>query len=409
MKTKPWFAGGLLAGAAMLAGCGEDAGDGTVQLEFFSNKTENTGTYQALIEEFEEQHPGIEVNLYAPPDAETVLRTRLVKDDMPDLLAIAGSALYGELVSAGMLQDYEGDPVLDNIQESYLGMLEELEGSDTPGIHGVPFAANANTVIYNKEMMEELGGDIPETWDEFIELLEMAEEAEEIPILFTLQEAWTIMPAWNALAGNLQPERFAERKSEGELTFANTHVEVTEKLEELLEYGHSRMHGIGYNDGNREFSQGNGLLYFQGNWAVPEILSLNPDMELGVFALPVTNNPEENKLVSGVDVLLTALEDTDHPEETDAFISFLLEEGPSTQYMEEQAAFSVLQGVVTDDPAMEGIADHFENDQITSFPDHFYLPGMGVENMVQGFTYGEDRHEFLSQLDRTWDQIQLRY
>ncbi|WP_245154018.1 ABC transporter substrate-binding protein [Jeotgalibacillus proteolyticus] len=394
----------------LLAGCGDQpAEDGVVELELFSNKTENIGTYQGLIEKFEAEHDNIRVNLYAPPDAETLLRTRLVKDDMPDIVAIAGSALYGELTQANMLVNYEESPMLNNIQPAYLEMLSELEGNESTGIHGVPFAANANTVIYNKEKLADLGYEVPETWDEFIEVLTAAKEAGEVPIYFTLQDAWTAMPAWNSIAGVLQPEQFAERKTNGELTFKETHAEAAEKIHELLDYGHNRMYGIGYNDGNREFAQGNGVFYFQGNWAVPEILTTNPDLDLGVFAMPVSNEPEENKLVSGVDVLFATMQDTEYPEEAEAFISFMLEEEQSAQYMEEQAAFSVLEGVLSDDPYMEGIRQNFENGEITSFPDHFYPPGMGAENMIQEYLYRGDANSFLNRLDREWDQIQLRF
>ncbi|MBM7840671.1 raffinose/stachyose/melibiose transport system substrate-binding protein [Alkalihalobacillus xiaoxiensis] len=391
------------------SGCGQSTDDGVVELELFSNKTENISTYQQLIEEFESEHEGIRIRLNSPPDAETLLRTRLVKDDMPDIVAIAGSALYGELTQANMLVNYEGSPMLDGIQTAYLDMLAELEGEEQSGIHGVPFAANANTVIYNKEKLAALGLDVPETWDDFIAALETAQAAEEIPIYYTLQDAWTGMPMWNSIAGVLQPDQFAERKTNKEISFADTHTGVTDKIQTLLEFGHQRMYGIGYDDGNREFAQGNGVFYFQGNWAVPQLLTTNPELDLGVFALPVTNDPEENELVSGIDVLFATLEDTEYPEEAETFISFMLEEAQSETYMEQQAAFSVLDGLLTEDPYMEGIRQDFADGNITSFPDHFYPPGIGADNLIQEFMYRGNADAFLERLDREWDQIQLRF
>lgn len=98
-----------LTTAALLVGCSDISSpkENMVELELFSNKAENIATYESMIERFEEQHPNIRINLYAPPDAETLLRTRLVKNDMPDMLAIAGNALYRELVSVDMLVNYE--------------------------------------------------------------------------------------------------------------------------------------------------------------------------------------------------------------------------------------------------------------------------------------------------------------
>lgn len=299
--------------------------------------------------------------------------------------------------------------MLDGIQTAYLDMLAELEGEEKSGIHGVPFAANANTVIYNKEKLAALGLDVPKTWDDFIAALETAQAAEEIPIYYTLQDAWTGMPMWNSIAGVLQPDQFAERKTNKEVSFADTHTGVTDKIQTLLEFGHQRMYGIGYDDGNREFAQGNGVFYFQGNWAVPQLLTTNPELDLGVFALPVTNDPEENELVSGIDVLFATLEDTEYPEEAETFISFMLEEAQSETYMEQQAAFSVLDGLLTEDPYMEGIRQDFADGNITSFPDHFYPPGIGADNLIQEFMYRGNADAFLERLDREWDQIQLRF
>jgi raffinose/stachyose/melibiose transport system substrate-binding protein len=90
---------------SLLAGCGTDeqAADGTVTLELFSNKSESMETLKALIAKFEEQNPDITIELNTPPEAETVLKTRLTKNDMPDLMAIGGNYTYGELARAGVL------------------------------------------------------------------------------------------------------------------------------------------------------------------------------------------------------------------------------------------------------------------------------------------------------------------
>lgn len=46
-------------------------------------------------------------------------------------------------------------------------------------IYGVPFATNAAGVIYNTEKFEELGLEVPKTWDEFIDLLQKIQDAGE--------------------------------------------------------------------------------------------------------------------------------------------------------------------------------------------------------------------------------------
>lgn len=379
--------------------------DGTVTLELFSNKQESVDTYKGLIAEFEEQNPGIKIKLNVPPEAETVLKTRLAKNDMPDILSIGGNATYGEIARAGVLHDFTDDALLDQVQPAYVDMLNRLVGSETEGIFGIPYATNANGVLYNKEKLNELGLDVPLTWDDFIAALDKAREAGEVPLVFTLKDAWTGMPMWNALAGNLVPTDFPDKKTNGEATFAEYYPEVLDKALVLLEYGEGDIFGIGYEDGNSMFANGTGVFYIQGNWAMPEIYKVNSNIEIGMFALPVTNDASQNKLISGVDVLLTYSEDTKYPEEARKFIEFMISEEIAQIYSDEQNAFSAVLNVLQENPAFENLKVNFEKGLITSFPDHYYPTGLGMENLVQEFLINKDKDAFLEKLDAEWDKV----
>ncbi|MBD1381454.1 ABC transporter substrate-binding protein [Metabacillus arenae] len=401
----------LLIVASIIAGCSSpgDDNEGKVTLTLFSNKSESIETYKGLIKEFEEENPNINIQLDAPPQAETVLKTRLVKNDIPDLMSISGNATYGELAKVDMLADFSETELPKKIQPSYLDMIARLVGPEKDGIYGLPYATNANTVIYNKKKFEELGLTVPKTWDEFIAILDKSKQAGEIPIFFTLKDAWTGMIAWNALGAIEAGEDFAEKKNNGETTFVESYDEAADKMLTLINYGHKDNFGIPYLDGNNAFANGEGVMYIQGNWAIPEVLKSNPEMELGVFPMPVSNNPEENKLVSGVDALLTMSKDSEHKEEAMKFIEFMMKKEAAQRYIEEQKAFSAIEGVLQEDPIFDGIKKYFEEDQITSFPDHYYPAGMGAENLVQAFLIQKDKKPFLKKMDREWDKIQDRY
>ncbi|QNG59913.1 extracellular solute-binding protein [Bacillus sp. PAMC26568] len=402
-------AAALILGTSILAGCssGEDD-DGKVTLNLLSNKSENINTYNGLIEEFEAENPDIKIKFDSPPEAETVLRTRLVKNDIPDLMFIAGNATYGELGRAGVLHDFSDSELVEKIQPSYIDMIDRLVGPEEEGVFGLPYATNANAVIYNKQKFEELGLEVPKTWDEFIEILEKAKAAGEIPIYFTLKDAWTGMISWNSLGGNIAGEEFADKKSSGKTTFVKSYDEVADKMLTLMEYGHKDNLGVAYGDGNNAFAAGEGVMYIQGNWAIPEILKANPDADLGVFPMPVTNDPEKNKLVSGVDVLLTISKDSEHKEEAMKFMEFMTEKETSKRYIDEQKAFSAIEGVFQEDPVFEGIKENFEEGTITSFQDHYYPAGMGAENILQEFLIEKKKGTFLKKLDREWEKVEDR-
>lgn len=397
-------------GASLLAGCSSnnEAADGKVTLQLFSNKSENINTYKGFIKEFEAENPDINIKLDAPPEAETVLKTRLTKNDLPDVMAIGGNATYGELARAGVLEDFSDTELVKTVQPSYVEMIGRLVGPDEKGTFGLPYATNANAVIYNKEKFDALGLQVPKTWDEFVASLDNAKAAGEIPIYFTLKDAWTGLISWNSLGANIAGEDFADKKNKGETTFVKSYDEVADKMLTLTSYGHKDNTGVAYGDGNNAFASGKGVFYLQGNWAIPEIQKINPNINLGVFPMPVTNDPANNKLVSGVDVVLTMSKDTKHKNEATKFIEFMMSKESAKKYTDEQKAFSAIQDVYQEDPVFEGIKSNFETGALTSFPDHYYPAGLGADGMLQEFISKKNKDKFLKKLDSEWDKIQNR-
>lgn len=399
----------IISGAALLAACGSNTGaDGQIELELFSNKAENVSILEELIADFEAEHENISITLESPPEAETVLRTRLTRGDMPDVMTIGGNATFGELGREGVLRDLSEEAFLDNVQPAYVEMLSMLVGTDVEGTFGVPYASNANGMIYNAQLFNELEMELPETWEDFIALLDQAESEGVQPIQFTLGDAWTALPTWNSLGGVLAPANFAELKEEGEASFQEDYRDVAERYLELLEYGEGDIFGIGYEDGNSQFANGEVLFYLQGNWAIPEIQNSNPDIELGFLAFPGSSIPEENNLVSGVDVLLAVSEDTDHSEEALLFIDYLMNAEVNETYINDQAAFSAVEGVVQEDLVFENIQSNFENGELASFPDHYYPAALGAENLIQDFLINQNVESFLETMDNEWENVSNR-
>lgn len=414
MKTKKLLISAIsISSLLLLAACGNGStndtaegkeGDG-VTLELFSNKGENIDTLESLIAKFEDENPGVNIELESPPEAETVLKTRLTKNEVPDIMAIGGNATFGELAKAGVLVDLTDTNLLDTVQPAYLDMSNKLVGTEVDGNFGVPYATNANGVLINQDKLDELGLAIPKTYAEFIAALEIAKEKGEVPILFTLKDAWTVLPVWNGLGGNLAPENFAELKTAGDASFVKDYAEVADKIAELVKYGEGDIFGLGYDDGNKQFANGEGLFYIQGNWAIPEILKNNPDANINFMALPSSDDQAQNKLVSGIDVMLAVSEASEHKEEAMKFVEFMVSEEVASQYINEQKAFSAIQGVLQEDPTFANIKVFFEDGNIDSFPDHFYPAGMGAENIIQGYLIDGDEGAFLKSMDSEWDKV----
>jgi raffinose/stachyose/melibiose transport system substrate-binding protein len=93
-----------------------------------------------------------------------VLKNRVTKCDIPDIIGMGANNNFKELSKTGVFTDMSKDKSLDSIKLAYLQMLKDVTGLKE--IYAVPYAANANGVIYNKAIFEELGIEVPKTWDE---------------------------------------------------------------------------------------------------------------------------------------------------------------------------------------------------------------------------------------------------
>ncbi|MCK1991048.1 extracellular solute-binding protein [Peribacillus muralis] len=393
--------------AFAIAGCSNDkaSSNDKVTLEMYSNKQESIQTYKKLIQEFEKQNPTIKINVETGP--ETVITTGLTKNDLPDIMSIGGSPLYGELGRAGVLHDFSEDNMLKKVDTSYVNMIGDLVGSDKKGVYGIPYAANAIPVIYNKTKFEELGLKVPKTWDEFIATLEKVKASGETPIYFTLKDSWTALQ-WYTLEANLSGGEFANKKNKDKTTFVKSHDQVADKMLTLLKYGHKDNFGVGYGDGNNAFANGESVFYLQGNWAIPAIEKANPTIKLGVFPLPVTNKPDQSILISSVDVLLAMNESTEHKDEAMKFINFMVDHEVSQKYIDEQKALPTIKGVSQQNPIFEGIKGNLESGNIVGNPEYKYPVGMAPANIIQEFLMEKDKKVFLKKMDKEWEKISNR-
>ena len=66
------------------------------------------------------------------------------------------------------------------------------------------------------------------------------------PFELTFKDAWTILPAWNAMAPVMQPENFYTDRKEGKTTFEGTHEAVLENYLKLVPYAQKDYMGTSY-------------------------------------------------------------------------------------------------------------------------------------------------------------------
>jgi raffinose/stachyose/melibiose transport system substrate-binding protein len=401
----------------VLAGCAAPGGgDGRVKLDFFQFKGEALEDFEEIIADFEAENPDIDVVQNQVADADTVIRTLLVKNRTPDVITLNANGNFGRLAQAGVFADFSGDPVVDTINPAVQEILADL-GNAEGEINGLGYVNNADGIIYNQEIFEEQGLEVPETWDELIAVCDQLQNAGITPFYGTLAENWTGLPSFNGLgAYPAQDDFFEQLREQGEdvgpdseVSFSKDFQEALEQQYELFSYAQEGYRGRSYDDGNAAFANGEVAMLMQGIWAVNPIKQVNPDIRAGIFPYPATDDPDDRLLVSGVDVVVTMGKDTPHPEEAMRFIDYLFQEDVIEDFAASQNMVPSVEGAqLSDDPAIQSVAPWFEERRITGFIDHQIPPSIPLAQIDQEYLFTGDAESALATLDREWSKVAAR-
>lgn len=388
--------------AAILPGCSSGGDSGVTEIEILQYKPEAAAYFDQVEEAFNASHDDIHLTISSPNDASTIMRTRFIREDYPDIIGIGGDINYSYYVDADILADISDYQGLSDIKQSYLDILEALEITPEDGIYGVPYVANAAGILYNKDMFEEYGWEIPETWGELIQLCEDIQAEGILPFYFGFRDTWTCLAPWNSLAVGLAPSDTCQQVNAGETTFTEEYRETAEKCLELVSYGPDDPFAYGYNDACTAFANGESAMYPIGSYAVPQILSVNPEMNIDSFVTPGNDDVSKNTLNSGVDLMFAVTAACEHKDAAYEVLDFLLEDENIQAYIDDQNAVPCKEGDFELAPMLDGMKPFIEAGNMTDYQDHYYPSEMAVDAQIQTFLINGDVDAFLAKFDKDW-------
>ena len=390
--------------AAILPGCGANKDSGKTEIEILQYKPEAATYFDKVEDEFNATHDDIHLTISSPNDASTIMRTRFVREDYPEIIGIGGDINYSYYVDADILADVSDYPGLSDIKQSYVDILEALEITPKDGTYGVPYVANAAGILYNKDMFEEHGWQIPESWDELIDLCQEIQSEGILPFYFGFRDTWTCLAPWNSLAVDLAPADTCKQVNAGETTFSDEYRETAEKCMELVSYGPDDPFAYGYNDACTAFANGESAMYPIGSYTVPQILSVNPDMNIDSFVTPGNDDASKNTLNSGVDLMFAVTAACENKDAAYEVLDFLLEDENIQAYIDDQNAVPCKEGDFDLAPMLDGMKPYIESGNMTDYQDHYYPSEMAVDAQIQTFLINKDVDAFLAKFDKDWQR-----
>lgn len=395
----------MAVGITGLAGCAGSETEGKVEVELVSYKPEAVEAFEKIQDRFNETHQDIHLTIDSPNEAMTILKTRFIREDYPQIVGIGGDINYSNFLDADLFLDISDLEEVTSVKQSYQDMSKELEFVPREGVYCLPYAANAAGILYNKDLFEKQGWEVPETWNDFVSLCKEIEAEGMLPLYFGYKDTWTCLAPWNALAVGLSDSDTCNEVNLGNTTFSEEYREVADKMRELLSFGEPNPYAYSYNDACTAFARGESAMYPIGSYAIPQILSVNPDLNIGSFPFPANENEADNVLNSGIDLQFCVMKDCENKEAVYEVLRFLYEDETIQVYLDNQGGIACKEGDFDIPGELLDMKNYIEGDRMADFQDHHYPSEMSVDVMIQTFLLNESDNAadiFLAQFDSDW-------
>lgn len=405
---------GVALTASLLAGC---SAGGRETVHFTFSKREAIPFMTEVVDEFNASQDEYEVVMdTSGPD---VIAASFVRGNPPDLMLANYNQEVARFVQRCALTDLSETDAAADIRPEMQPLLDQYgvcEGRTT----ALPYSVMAASVIYNKEIFAEHDLEVPQTWSELIEVCDTLQAAGVAPFYATFADAWTANQGWfdYAIGGSLDVLDFYDQLAaqgtdvgpDSPVSFQKDFLEPVEKMQLLAStYTQSNASSRGYDAGNVAFANGEGAMYLQGPWAFSEIAKTNPDLELGTFPLPMTEDAADLKVRVNMDLVTMIPEEAENKDGAFAFLEHLFQPELIQEYNESQLGFvPTTTGEDPRDPRIEGMISYYNEGAVYQGPGVLNPRAIPTENYAQSLVLGEDAASVLRTMDADWARLAFR-
>lgn len=271
----------------------------TVTLIHNMNEDSAIRWLDACAEKFNEGNSDIEIEIevLSSDDYTTILRNKIAGDDIPDIFMVEDIRRNMEFVDAGLCEELSQYSWLEeNVKETALKAVVMEDGS----IYNLPMTENCFQVTYNKDLFEAAGiQEVPKTWSEFLSVCESLKNSGADPIAAGFQEPWVLYcdEMCDSIVTTVRND--ADNRLDlaaGTTTWVENKghfSEVLTRLRERMPYTNSDPFGTDWSSALNMLASGKAAMLLNGSYTMASVKEINPDCNLGIFPLPVTEDPDE--------------------------------------------------------------------------------------------------------------------
>ncbi|MFD1492277.1 MULTISPECIES: ABC transporter substrate-binding protein [Microbacterium] len=407
------FGGAVTLAAALLAGC---SADGRETIRFTFSKREALDIMGELVSEYNASQDRVRVEM--DTSGIDVVAASFVRGNPPDFMLANYNYEVARFVDRCALSDLSETDAAATIRDD-LDVLMAQYGTCEGRTSALPYSVMASSVIYNTQIFDDNGIEVPQTWDELIAACEALTAAGVTPFYATFKDDWTVAQGWYdyTIGGSLDLVEFfnaladqgADVGGGSEVSFEEGFAEPLAQMAELATYTNDDAESRAYNDGNLAFGKGEAAMYLQGPWALAEIAKTAPDLELGTFPLPMTNDPADLKVRVNTDLAAMIPAESRHQEAARDFLEFLYQPENIQSYNESQLGFTPTEDAPPpSDPRVEGMAAYYDEGRFYQGPSVLVPRTIPVYAYAQSLALGADPAATLRTMDADWARLAFR-
>ncbi|WP_044748458.1 ABC transporter substrate-binding protein [Bacillus alveayuensis] len=316
--------------------------DEVVTLNLFQFKVEIADQLQALIKEFEKEHPNIKIKLETVgggADYGAALKAKFASGEAPDIFNNGG---FKELeLWKEHLADLSNEPWAEHV----LPIAKEPMTDEDGKLYGMPVNLEGYGFIYNKDLFKKAGiTKLPETISELKEAAKKLEKAGITPFSAGYGEWWVIGQHLLNIpfAQQEDPVAFIQGLYDGTETITGNEKFKAFKdvIDTEIQYANDNPLTTDYNTQVTLFASGQTAMLQQGNWTENMIYEINPDINMGFLPIPISDDPTESgKIPVGVPNNWVINKNSKHLEEAKLFLNWMVSSEVGKRYITEEFAF----------------------------------------------------------------------
>ncbi|WP_315105464.1 ABC transporter substrate-binding protein [uncultured Microbacterium sp.] len=412
-----WAAGalGLVLTGTALTSCAAGGGEETIRFTF--SKREAIPFMTELVAEYNASQDDVRVEI--DTSGVDVVSASFVRGNPPDIMLANYNYEVARFVQRCALTDLSDTEAAAGIREDLQPLMDQY-GSCAGRTSALPYSVMAASVIYNKQIFAEQGLEVPQTWDELLAVSDRLREAGIDPFYATFKDDWTVGQGWYdyAVGGSLDvlavfDALAAEGTDVGPDSGVSFEKDFAEPMDRMMvladEYTNEDAASRAYGDGNLAFAKGEAAMYLQGPWAFSEIAKTDPDLDLGTFPLPMTDDPDDLAVRVNMDLAVMIPEESRHQEAARDFLEYLYLPENIEEYNASQLGFTpTTDAAPPDDPRIEGMIPYYDEGRIYQGPSVLVPKTLPIFNYAQAMVLGAAPSSILRTMDADWARIAFR-